>query len=62
MYKGQSIKDKIKFAEKGTKASGGGYGPFTKHGDNDWRSKSGTFMHNDSLWSRIGGFNDFKLY
>ena len=56
-----SIKEQIKFAKKRTKATGGGYGPFTKHGDNDWRSDTGTFMHDDSLWSMIAGFNDFKL-
>ena len=47
---------------KGTKVSGGGYGPFVKTHSNTFKdSKSGKLYHSAALASFIGGFKDFKI-
>jgi len=50
----------LKTAKKGSKATGGGYGPFIKIGSDSWKNpKTGRLMHSKALASHIGGFNDF---
>jgi len=59
------IQDREKQLEKlpkGTKVSGGGYGPFVKTHSNSFKdSKSGKLYHSAALASFIGRFKDFKI-
>lgn len=57
-----NAKKEITDAPVGSKASGGGYGDWEKIGNNSWKnSKSGALSHDEGLFSRIGGFDDFKV-
>jgi hypothetical protein len=52
----------LKNAPIGSKATGGGYGPFIKISSNSWKNmKSNSLQHSRALNDFIGGFDDFKI-
>lgn len=56
------IVNQLMNAPKGSKATGGGYGPFIKISSNSWKNtKSNSLQHSRALADFIGGFNDFKI-
>jgi hypothetical protein len=56
------IVNQLMNAPKGSKATGGGYGPFIKISSNSWKNtKSNSLQHSRALADFIGGFSDFKI-
>lgn len=54
--------DKLMQAPIGSKATGGGYGPFEKIKQNTWENpKTKSLQHSEALARHIGGFEDFKI-
>jgi hypothetical protein len=56
------IVNQLMNAPKGSKATGGGYGPFIKISSNSWKNtKSNSLQHSRALADFIGGFSDFRI-
>lgn len=56
------VEDKLMQAPIGSKATGGGYGPFEKIKQNTWENpKTKSLQHSEALARHIGGFEDFKI-
>lgn len=57
-----NIENQLLDAPIGSKATGGGYGPFKKVKQNTWKNlKAGSLNHSQALANHIGGFDDFKI-
>jgi hypothetical protein len=56
------IVNQLMNAPKGSKATGGGYGPFIKISSNSWKNtKSNSLQHSRALADFIGRFRDFRI-
>jgi len=58
----QDREKQIKALPKGTKVSGGGYGPFIKTGSNTFKSPKGKLANSQAVIKLLGSFGDFKIH